>query len=307
MKGQWKEVVRLAFKGQRFRDHALDLSALTELSRFQKMVAETAKALWRTSNPDRKYLPRHFEDRTRLCLRKIEEGSAVAPLEVYIEEPEEPELFEPEPTEIKEAIDLAHKVYRAVDRDEPLPENFPKALVSEYERWGQELEDDDAIEIIPVGQNGKEPARLTPTSRLRLAAFAETSHEGQVDITGEVLEADIRQGRFQLWLDEKTGVTVTFAPDQEEEVTSALKEHRTRRLQVKGKGEFSPQGKPLRITQVVEWRFQPVGELQYDPTARPIEDVLMELAGEVPEEDWKKLPKDLSNNLDHYLYGTPKR
>jgi hypothetical protein len=41
--------------------------------------------------------------------------------------------------------------------------------------------------------------------------------------------------------------------------------------------------------------------------ARPIEDVLAELARGVPAEDWKKLPSDLTDNLDHYLYGTPKR
>ena len=83
MAGRWKEVVRLRFKGDRFRDHALDLSALSELTQFQKMVAETAKALWRAANPDRERLPSHFEDRTRLCLREIHEGSAVAPLEVF--------------------------------------------------------------------------------------------------------------------------------------------------------------------------------------------------------------------------------
>ena len=29
--------------------------------------------------------------------------------------------------------------------------------------------------------------------------------------------------------------------------------------------------------------------------------------GEVPDEELAKLPPDLSANLDHYLYGTPKR
>lgn len=27
----------------------------------------------------------------------------------------------------------------------------------------------------------------------------------------------------------------------------------------------------------------------------------------VPESEWEKLPRDLSINLDHYLYGAPKR
>jgi hypothetical protein len=32
-----------------------------------------------------------------------------------------------------------------------------------------------------------------------------------------------------------------------------------------------------------------------------------ELAKQVPKEEWDKLPADLLDNLDHYLYGTPKK
>ena len=40
--------------------------------------------------------------------------------------------------------------------------------------------------------------------------------------------------------------------------------------------------------------------------AREIEDELAALAADVPESEWAKLPDDLTDNLDHYLYGTPK-
>ena len=304
MAGQWKEVVKLAFKGPRFQDHALDLGALTELSQFQKIVAETAKALWRAQNPDRERLPKKFEDRTRLCLRRIEEGSAVAPLEVYLEEPESPELFQREPTEVSKAIELAQRVFDAVEKEQPLPEDFPKTLVPEYERWGLGLGDQETIEIIT---GDKRLARITKTSRARLAVFDERPYVSNTDIMGEVLEADVRQGRFQIWRDERTCVTVSFSPQQEVHVTDALKNHESVRLQVQGKGEFSPSGKLLRITHVEDIRQHPAGELPYDSSARPIEDVLAELASEIPQEDWNKLPNDLIDNLDHYLYGTPKR
>jgi len=301
MSGQWREVVRVAFKGPRFHDHALDLSALAELSHFQKLVADTAKALWRAHNPERERLPGHFDDRIRLCLRKIEDGSAVAPLEAYLEEPD---LFGAEPVELHEAIALVHGTFRAVERDESLPEQLPKALVPEYAQWGHGLADEDAIEVI---LSGKEPARVTSASRSRLAAYAETTHEAQVDMTGEVLEADVRQGRFQLWLDGETGISVAFSPEQESVVTSALRDHRSARLRVVGRGEFSPSGRPLRVTQVDELQLQAAGERPYDPTARPIEEILAELATELPEEEWDRLPGDLSDNIDHYVYGTPKR
>ena len=38
-----------------------------------------------------------------------------------------------------------------------------------------------------------------------------------------------------------------------------------------------------------------------------IEEVLNELAKEVPQDEWDRLPSDLNENLDHYLYGVPKK
>jgi hypothetical protein len=31
-----------------------------------------------------------------------------------------------------------------------------------------------------------------------------------------------------------------------------------------------------------------------------------EISAQIPLEEWEKLPKDLSKNVDHYLYGSPK-
>jgi hypothetical protein len=304
MAGQWKEVVRVRFKGDRFRDHALDLGALSELSQFQRLVAETAKETWRAANPDRERLPRHFEERTRLCLRRIEEGSATAPLEVYIEEEPQPELWETEPAEVRQAIDLAYEVFAAIESDSRLPERFPKGLLPEYGNWGQSLADDEEVEIQPPG---KLPARVTRKYRERLAAYSEGPHEDCVEVSGEVLEADVRQRHFQLWTDDKTNLSVTFTEAQEDEVTTALKQHRALRMKVKGCGDVSPQGKLLRIKQVEELTIHPVGEVPYDRTARPIEDVIAELTAQVPQAEWDRLPNDLTDHLDHYLYGTPKR
>ena len=301
MKGQWIEVVKLAFKGKRFEDHALDVNALSEIIRFQKIVAETAKVLWREANRKER-LPRHFEGRTKLYLRRIEPGSALAPLESFLEEDDK--LFEQEPVELKEAVELAHKTILAVEHDKPLPDNFPKSLLPDFEKWGEDLEEGESIEIIPPG---KEPARLTPKAHLRLVTFAETPYEAEAEVKGEVFAADIRLGRCQLWIDEGTAITVNFTPELEESVTSALKDHHTCHLYIKGKGEYSPQGKLQRITEILECWTKPVSE----PTllnlmTSPIEDILSDLANEIPDEEWEKLPSDLTDNLDHYLYGTPK-
>jgi hypothetical protein len=46
------------------------------------------------------------------------------------------------------------------------------------------------------------------------------------------------------------------------------------------------------------------------PTVRKkptIVDVLEAIGDSVPKEAWDTLPSDYSEQLDHYLYGTPKR
>jgi hypothetical protein len=40
---------------------------------------------------------------------------------------------------------------------------------------------------------------------------------------------------------------------------------------------------------------------------RTLEEKIAEIAAQVPEEEWSKLPADLGDQLDHYIYGTPKR
>ena len=300
MSGQWKEVARLYFKGERFRDHALDLTALGELRQFQKMVAETAKALWRKANPNRERLPRNFEDRTRLCLRRIEEGSAAAPLEVFIEETEQIELWEPESTEVNEAIDLAYRVFGAVHEDTSLPDEFPKELLTEYEKLGQGLGNDEVLEFAPPG---KSATRVTVRERERLSTLAEPPYEDEVNVTGRVLEADVRQRKFQLWIDDRTSVHVSFSQEQETEVTTALKDHKILRVKARGRGEFTPQGTLHRIIIVNSLILIRGEEPAFDASAPAIEDVLAALAKQVPDEEWDGLPPNLTDRLDYYLYG----
>ncbi len=135
--------------------------------------------------------------------------------------------------------------------------------------------------------------------------------EGQeaeiIDLTGEVRSADLDGCNFTLRLSDGTKIPGKFTAEQEEIITNALREHSTQRLQVKGKAEFtSPDGKFRRIVSVEEMILQKAGETMYDPNARPIWEIAVEIGASVPDEVWDKVPKDLSKNLDHYLYGMPK-
>jgi len=129
----------------------------------------------------------------------------------------------------------------------------------------------------------------------------------EVDLTGEVFEADVRNGRFQLLMDDQRTVSVHFSDGDEETVTTALKEHKTVRLRLKGIVELSTEGTLLKVVQVEDIKLLPAVERAFDPNARPIGEIIAEIAREVPDEVWDQLPTDLSENLDHYLYGAPKK
>jgi Arc/MetJ-type ribon-helix-helix transcriptional regulator len=40
---------------------------------------------------------------------------------------------------------------------------------------------------------------------------------------------------------------------------------------------------------------------------RPIWEEILDLTADVPDEEWDKLPTDLAEQHDHYIYGVPKR
>jgi hypothetical protein len=61
-------------------------------------------------------------------------------------------------------------------------------------------------------------------------------------------------------------------------------------------------GRRLRLTVIPENSEPPEPE-----DDRSLEEKMAAIVAAVPEEEWEKLPADLGSNLDHYIYGTPKR
>lgn len=67
--------------------------------------------------------------------------------------------------------------------------------------------------------------------------------------------------------------------------------------------------KPKRAGNTVAHRAKrrSAGGTSFDPTAKPIWHVIEEIGAAVPAKDWDKVPTDGTQNLDHYLYGHPKK
>ncbi len=61
-----------------------------------------------------------------------------------------------------------------------------------------------------------------------------------------------------------------------------------------------PEGAEVRV----ELAAPPTDD--FDPNTPTIEDQLRAIWADVPKEEWERLPADLTDHLDHYIYGTPK-
>lgn len=46
---------------------------------------------------------------------------------------------------------------------------------------------------------------------------------------------------------------------------------------------------------------------QGEEERKPIGKIIQEIFSDITEEEWDKLPEDGAAELDHYIYGTPKR
>lgn len=128
-----------------------------------------------------------------------------------------------------------------------------------------------------------------------------------IELIGEVRSADLDGGKFTLRLEDGSKVQGEFSPDQEEIIINALRGHVRKRLRIKGRAEFDSRGgKVKRVTAVEELNIHEEDRPSSTADTRPIWQVIAEIGASVPEEEWAKVPKDGSINLDHYLYGAPK-
>lgn len=61
------------------------------------------------------------------------------------------------------------------------------------------------------------------------------------------------------------------------------------------------------LDRVLAEQLEPVAAKEPKRETRPIWEVIAENMKDVPPEDFAALPKDGASEIDHYLYGHPKR
>jgi len=297
-----RELVTHTFEGARFEDHGLDIDVLPDLVAYKAILVETAKELWRRHHPDRLRLPANFEQSLVVKFYEIGKGSTSIPLFRQMVAEDQMPMWTGR-DELDEAVDVIADSIAAAAADHPLPEGLPKVVMPLFADFGKTLRADESI--IQTLPERTQPVRYSAQVRGRLAAWTQRDYEDRIDLAGEVRSADLDGYNFTLRLADGLKIPGKFRNDQELLFTEALSKHASRRLRIVGHAEFSAiDGRPKRIVSVDNVRDYTPGEEAFDATARPIWDLAADIAAEVPDSEWQKVPADLSKNVDHYLYRT---
>jgi hypothetical protein len=175
---------RLRLTGGRFDGQGMPVETLVELAQYRELVLGVARAQFLRSHPERKRVPRGFFDRLQLRLRTVEDGSAVpvlervAPAGALIAVDDDFAL----------ARDAIEDAVAAAENGEQPPSGFPQEALVLFNRFGQTLRSDEAIEL----RRGSAPSgpRYTVDTRRKLLLSKRRTYTEELQGLGWISEVD---------------------------------------------------------------------------------------------------------------------
>jgi len=181
--------LRLTFDGGRFAGHSVPVGVLAELATFQKLISTVARRLLIDEDQGRERIPRGFAEEAQLFLASTEDNCFTAGL-------------------VRQGGSADHDRYFIAARDlsiaalaasahpsTPLPSAFPREAHRLLAGIGKRLRDDEVL----IVRNGSGPqARITKSSRARLAAMVKVPLELEETLEGEVERLDDSRDVFTL-------------------------------------------------------------------------------------------------------------
>jgi hypothetical protein len=162
----------------------MPVETLSELVAYRELVIGVAKELFRREHPERRRVPRCFEDRLQLRLQRVESGSAVPVLERVGEEP----ALLPHEDEFTRSRDLIEEAVRAIGAGGALPGTFPTDSLVLFNRFGQTLHPDEGIDLLRAGETSG--PRFTTSVRKSLVLGQRRTYQEEVDDIGWITAVD---------------------------------------------------------------------------------------------------------------------
>lgn len=175
---------RLRLMGGRFDGDGMPVETLGELAQYRELVIGVAREMFLNEHPERKRVPRGFTDRLQLRLRTVEEGSAVP----VLERPTPDGTLLAADDDFTRARDAIEDAVKAAEADEPPPNGFPSEALVLFNRFGQTLRPDEAIEL----RRGEASAgaRYTAETRKKLVLRQKRTYQEELQGIGWITEVD---------------------------------------------------------------------------------------------------------------------
>jgi hypothetical protein len=226
------EFAKPRFTGPRFEEHTLPVEVTVDLAAYKDLIVELAKHLYLADHPERKRVPKRFEESFALHLAQVEGGSARPVLAVVVAaglalQGGAADYFH-------QARDLVGDCVAAKAEQASLPARFPKELLAYFNVFGRSLRDGEALEL-PGTAGGV--AELTPARRKALVLDVQRVYSRDVEASGVVAEIDFDGKTFELRREDGTTVLVTMPEIFTEDVRRAGGRDRMQ-VQVAGVGVF---------------------------------------------------------------------
>ncbi|MYV57670.1 hypothetical protein [Streptomyces sp. SID3212] len=194
--GSWR------LRGGRYEQAGLPVEVLAEFARYERLVVDVARGLYKQRHARRQRVPRGFASSFSLRLSDIQRGSVIPVLERTIVDSDA--LFDDHDAGIfEEARMVIQDALRSIQEGSGIPRNFPPHALREFSSFGRTLRGDEFIEFDSGTPNAviySQSVRRKIHEQARLERFEiETLVLGQV--TG--LSADKSTFEFRLARGEK--------------------------------------------------------------------------------------------------------
>lgn len=183
----------LRLRGGRYEQRGLPLEALPELARYERLIVDVARGLWKQEHPERQRAPRNFAGRLQLRLTAIDGGSVVPVLERGLDD----DVLEAEVSGVfEDARDLLEETFLAITQGLELPARLPSQAITGLTRFGSSLRENERVEF---RYSTSSPIVYSQGVRRRLLArTAVQRFEVEAAVAGRVTGLDLERQTFVL-------------------------------------------------------------------------------------------------------------
>lgn len=284
------EFLQPKFDGDRFDEHTLPLEVLRDLAAYEELVTELAKRLFLGEHLERQRVPKGFGSDFQLHLQRVDPGSARPLLSLVTSGMLA--LGVGDQPYFERARDLVSECIRAPENQ--LPADFPKDLLSLFNRFGRSLREGESLDM---GADGN-AAILTPTKRKALVLAADQVYERDIELNGTIEEADFKSMTFRMRLLDGTKATVPI-PENFAEKARTLNGRSRHLVTMHGVGNYDSWDKLQKVVEVeslsTQMNFEIANRLEEISALR---DGWFDRAGRAP--DSGALERISANLIAHY-------